>query len=172
MDLEKVKMLYLEEKLSTTDIAKKLGYSVSKVRYWLKKENCLRSRADGHKLSIPKMGKQSIGKKRVFTKQHKENMSLSALQRGENNAKGYYKNSNGYLEFTRGDLKGKMIHVFIMECLKGRKLKRNEVVHHKDGNKTNNSVYNLELMLKSEHSRLHAKMNYKDRKINNKGQLQ
>lgn len=46
-------------------------------------------------------------------------------------------------------------HRYIMEQYLGRKLKRNEVVHHKDGNKLNNDINNLELMTLSEHSRMH-----------------
>lgn len=58
-----------------------------------------------------------------------------------------------------------------METKLGRKLSKEEVVHHIDGNKTNNSLDNLQLMTRSEHSSHHAKENYKSRKINNKGQF-
>lgn len=46
-------------------------------------------------------------------------------------------------------------HRYIMEKYLGRKLNRNEVVHHKDGNKLNNDINNLELMSLSEHSKRH-----------------
>lgn len=46
-------------------------------------------------------------------------------------------------------------HRYIMEQYLGRKLNRNEVVHHKDGDKTNNDIENLVLMSLSEHSREH-----------------
>lgn len=46
-------------------------------------------------------------------------------------------------------------HRYIMEQHLGRQLSRNEVVHHKDGNKENNDIENLELMGLSEHSRQH-----------------
>jgi hypothetical protein len=45
-----------------------------------------------------------------------------------------------------------------MENILGRLLDRKEVVHHKDGNKFNNSDDNIELMTISEHSRHHSKM--------------
>lgn len=48
-------------------------------------------------------------------------------------------------------------HRFLMEQVLGRPLQRDEVVHHKDGNKLNNSIDNLQVMSRKEHSRLHRK---------------
>ncbi|MBQ8130872.1 MAG: HNH endonuclease [Bacilli bacterium] len=50
-----------------------------------------------------------------------------------------------------------LYHRLVMENYLGRYLTKDEVVHHKDGNKTNNDITNLELMTNSEHTRLHAK---------------
>lgn len=49
----------------------------------------------------------------------------------------------------------KYAHRVIMEQKLGRKLENNEVVHHKNGDKTDNRMCNLELMTRSEHIRLH-----------------
>lgn len=57
---------------------------------------------------------------------------------------------NGYNK--KGNVKN---HRYIMEQYLGRKLKENEVVHHKDENKLNNDISNLEVMTRSEHSKLH-----------------
>lgn len=46
-------------------------------------------------------------------------------------------------------------HVLIMEKHIGRKLSKDEVVHHKDFNRNNNDINNLQLMTRSEHSKLH-----------------
>lgn len=46
-------------------------------------------------------------------------------------------------------------HVLFAEQALGRKLKPDEVVHHIDRNKRNNSLDNLVVMTRSEHSRLH-----------------
>ena len=46
-------------------------------------------------------------------------------------------------------------HRFIVEKLTGRKLKRNEVVHHLNGDKFDNSPDNLVIMTRRDHSMLH-----------------
>lgn len=58
-------------------------------------------------------------------------------------------------------------HIFIMEKCIGRCLINNEVVHHKNGNRTDNRLENLELMTKSSHFSLHMKKKWEEwRKIN------
>lgn len=39
----------------------------------------------------------------------------------------------------------------------GRDLRADEVVHHKDGNKSNNKKRNLEVLTRSEHYKIHNK---------------
>lgn len=46
-------------------------------------------------------------------------------------------------------------HRRVMEVAIGRRLKRNEHVHHKDGNKLNNDIDNLVLLTANEHAVLH-----------------
>jgi hypothetical protein len=45
----------------------------------------------------------------------------------------------------------------IIENRLGRKLDRNEIVHHKDQNWKNNSIENLQVVTKSEHINIHRK---------------
>ena len=53
--------------------------------------------------------------------------------------------------------KGRMLeHRLVMERHIGRKLTSTECVHHKDENKTNNSIDNLEILSRSEHKKLHV----------------
>jgi len=57
---------------------------------------------------------------------------------------------------TYRKLFGRHEHRAVIEGVLGRKLRSDEVVHHKDGNKHNNDPKNLEIMSRSEHSRHHA----------------
>lgn len=48
-------------------------------------------------------------------------------------------------------------HILVMEEELGRKIGKNESIHHVDENKSNNSISNLRLMSSYEHKSFHAK---------------
>ncbi len=69
---------------------------------------------------------------------------------------------DGLSETTQGYLcrtvsKGVQVleHRIIMSEFIGRSLERNEHVHHKDGNRQNNDILNLELLTATEHAKHH-----------------
>ena len=64
--------------------------------------------------------------------------------------------STGYIDVKTID-GWKRKHVHILEVFLGRCLEGNEIAHHCDGNKKNNSLSNIELMLHGCHSSFHNK---------------
>lgn len=144
--------------MSIPQVSSITGLARSTVRHHCKKAGVLRSRADG----IRKAGEegrlgQSKGKKRTFSDEWKLNISAGKLKHADDHARGYRISRAGYKEFTRGEHKGRSEHVVIMESIIGRRIKRNEHVHHKDRNKLNNHPSNLQLLTISEHVALHRR---------------
>jgi hypothetical protein len=76
--------------------------------------------------------------------------------------------SNAYKMMTDKTGKRQPEHRAIMEKHLKRKLSIHEIVHHKDGNKKNNRLSNLEIMTAEEHTSLHhagsKHYNYKRKK--------
>ena len=140
--------------MSLPEVSNETGISMSTLRYRIKKAGLLRSRADAVRLAGTKgkLGSGNRGKKINMTKEWRDNISKSKTGVG----KGESKKPNGYIEITMGENKGRMQHVVLMEKKIGRRLYSNECVHHKDHDKSNNEMSNLQLMTRAEHSRLHA----------------
>lgn len=70
---------------------------------------------------------------------------------------------NKYKRLSLGkDEKGNRIfqdeHRYVMEKYLKRKLKDNEVIHHINGDKSDNRIENLQVMTLSEHSSMHQKI--------------
>lgn len=94
------------------------------------------------------------------------NRSKPPIHQGKNNHRwngGKTKDKHGYIKILKpnhpmSDSKGYVYkHRFIMSEAVGRILTRQDVVHHIDGNITNNSIKNLQLMTHKEHKSLHGK---------------
>ena len=147
------KELYISG-LSIPEVSEKTGIARSTIRFRLKKLGLLRSRKEAICIARDKgrLGTGMLGKKRVFTDEHKDRIRKSKTGVGC----GLSKKPNGYIELTMGENKGRLAHVVLIEEKIGRRLFAYECVHHKDGNKSNNDIENLELMTRSAHSRLHA----------------
>lgn len=156
--INKVILLY-ESGQSIPQVAAETGLSRSKVRDILKEQGSLRSRSEGIRMAAQqgRLGSGFRGKQRQFTNEHKHSISKARADWGEKNAAGTRINSSGYIEFTRGENKGRLEHVVKMEQRIGRRLQSDECVHHIDGNKQNNDDNNLALMTVSGHSKLHRR---------------
>lgn len=148
---------YIDGNYSIPELSQKFSINKSRVRNILLSKNALRSRSDAIKLAAikGKLGSGVRGKKRVFTDEWKNNIRKAKLRYGEENSLGVSLKPSGYIEITRGSNKGKLEHILIIEKRIGRKILMDEVVHHIDGDKTNNNENNLALMTRSGHARLH-----------------
>lgn len=66
--------------------------------------------------------------------------------------------NNGYVVLYTRDFKRLMgEHRYIMEKAIGRKLSKDEIVHHIDKNPLNNKLENLQIVTKEEHREIHKK---------------
>ena len=68
---------------------------------------------------------------------------------------GRYIDSRGYVSVWVAPGLYRREHRIVVESLLGRKLQRDEVVHHKNGDKTDNRPENLEVLSNSDHVRHH-----------------
>jgi len=73
--------------------------------------------------------------------------------------RGYYMRRDGYV-IAHVDGARILQHRLVMEKYIGRALRSDEVVHHKDGNHSNNNISNLELLTFSTHARQHMLERY------------
>ena len=144
--------------LSLPDIERQTGIPRSTVRSRLVAAGViLRARADAIR-ACPRLGDHLRGKKRgPMSAEQRRAVGAGRLAWADENAAGVSLKPNGYVEITRGDNKGRSQHVILMEEQIGRRLRANEVVHHIDGNRSNNDLNNLALMTRAEHTRLHRR---------------
>lgn len=62
-----------------------------------------------------------------------------------------------YPDYPSSTKEGRVLeHVYVMEQAIGRRLRKDESIHHVNKIRTDNRIENLMLMTKSEHARLHA----------------
>lgn len=141
--------------LSTPQIAKKHGLSISVVRKILLRNGVkMRTRRGGILLAADRISASNRGIPRPKSPETKDALRQAALRRS---SRGYSFKTGSYVAITNGKNKHRNQHRVMMEEFVGRRLSFNEVVHHKDGNKHNNNLSNLEVMSRSQHTSLHRR---------------
>lgn len=145
--------------MTTRQVAECLGLNMSAARKAIIDGGAtmrpLGSLTDAGRKAIQASGRRRKGSKR--TEAQCLNIKAGRCAWGEENAVGFSIKPNGYAEYTRGEHKGRSVHVVLMEQRIGRRLLRDEVVHHIDGDRSNNNTNNLALMTRSAHTRLHKR---------------
>ena len=149
---------------SLYQIAGKTGIKVSTVRYKLLKLGVrLRTMNEGISLAA-KQGRMGLkpGQERVWVSEEaKRGIVARYAKWAKTHAKGKSIKPNGYIEITIGENKGRGEHAIVAEKAIGRPVEKGEVVHHINGNRSDNRPENLMVMSRSEHTSLHMLAKHK-----------
>lgn len=148
---DEIRRLYLDERKSIRQMARSLGATPTTVRSWLKEVGIQpRTVSDAKKGQKPS---RAAIEKSVATRR-----KAVLPDRGHI---GYALRSDGYVYIYRPDhpnatRSGYVLeHRLVMSESIGRPLRRDEDVHHKNGDRRDNRIENLELIAHSEHLRVH-----------------
>lgn len=169
--------LYVEEQKTIKEVASELGVAVGSVYNYLRKYDiATRNYSESKKVlkekgwTYPQEAREKIStlhKGKTVSKTTRKKMSDSAKLKGIGRKK-YRKDGYVAIYFPDHPQSNKdgfiMEHVLIMECLIGRWLRDDEVVHHKNKIRNDNRKENLQLMNYKEHAKLHMEELWRERK--------
>lgn len=166
---EYLEYLYYTRYMTYADIAKECNVTPASVCNWFKKYGII-PRKNGIQIHPHYYTDEERNRTRSI---HKGKIVSEETRRKISNARKLHKSghekkrSDGYIGVYYPDHPDAnkdgyvMKHRLIMEQKIGRRLKNNEVVHHKNHNRSDNRIDNLELMTASEHMSMHMKERYK-----------
>jgi len=145
-DLKKIlENLYLEQKKSLREIKKYTGISNKRLSDLLKYFN-IQIRTGSVAVKTQWIGEKGKKRKEFEYEKSKKRIMTSdgyfAIRIKEKFPQSF---GNGYIKE----------HVYIMQKNIGRIITKQEIVHHKNGDKLDNRIENLEIMSPQEHARIH-----------------
>jgi hypothetical protein len=147
MDKLELSRMYLDEHLTMEQIGKLVGLTRQGVQHWVKKHGIDASKAERFKVICDVCGKEFELTRKRFTKSIKHFCGMECY-------KTYLRNAE-----YRQNRTGQRIGRAVVEKGLQRKLRDGEVVHHIDGNDTNNDPSNLTVFAShSEHLAFHHQL--------------
>lgn len=158
---EYIKLNY--KTMTKNEMANKLGVSYNKVDWLMRKLHLTKYSSitySNEELKFIKDNYSIYGSRYCALKLNRSENAINKKIKNMGltiNYKYIYVNKNGYFMNCEDRNHRYLVHRKVMEEYLGRKLKNNEIVHHKDMNKLNNDISNLEIMSRSEHTKLHNK---------------
>lgn len=85
---------------------------------------------------------------------------------------GCYVDSKGYLTVTCGPQRGQRLHRLVASSMLGRPLRKDEDVHHRNGDKLDNRPENLEIMGHRQHGWITAKQHFWMKTLDIRGKVE
>jgi hypothetical protein len=160
---ERMRNLYEEKRLALRACARELCVTEPTIRAWL-----ARAGVQTRSIAEAKRGQKPTSHAVEASVRSRRKRSLSGRA-----SVGYKHRADGYVDLYIPDhpsaSKGGYVreHRVVAEKMIGRQLRRGEIVHHKNGDRSDNRVENLEVMTMSEHLRLH----YSERQVDRAGRF-
>lgn len=149
-------IMYRDELKTIPEVARHFGLAITTMRLKLIASG-VKLRNIREALKVSQFDWVAHGRRSGKRKKGKEEKEKIRIARLLAPCRGISQKPSGYIEHTVGENKGRGVHVTVMESIIGRRLNKNECVHHKDRNRSNNSPDNLQLMTRSAHTALHRK---------------
>ena len=171
-------MGHMEGKHHSEETKRKIGLGnkgkilSEKTKQKISKAHAGKKLSKEHRASLSKshIGQNAWNKGKKMNKEYCERMKRPRISRRQSKSHqwsgGKKTNADGYIAVISPDCKpndkAKFIleHRLVAEEAMGRKLKREEIVHHINGDKRNNRNSNLLICTQSYHRFLHGKMSY------------
>ena len=154
MDKQELSRMYLEEHLTMEQIGRVVGLTRQGVCHWVKKHGIDVGKAERFKVICDVCGKEFELTRKRFTKSIKHFCGMGCYT-------SYLRNPS-----YRQSRTGQRIARSVLGQSLQRELRSGEVVHHRDGDDTNNSLGNLQLFgSHSEHIAFHHKLRQDTRHV-------